>query len=487
VSRLRPTPVRIFLCALLAVLTCLYTLPAWAGGADRLGEAQRVVLPNNMVILTAQNDTSDIAGVQLFLRVDACREPMGREGIRAVLQFLILSALKKNAEQTPALEPLQQDLDVGGVLDAATDAEYVEFAAVETSQVLPETLAQLRNVFELVITSEALERAKEATLKALERRKSDAAEHSYRLFREALNRGGQPARSPLGTPESVGALTVDQAAKFHRRWYVPANAVVAIVSPLKPAQAIRLATEAFAGIPAGKKAGTWRPGPKPGNPCRIRVEGSPWISTASMVVGWPAPGLGDPDHGVAVVVAALLGEGEQSRLAQDRALRRSRALNFAPTLQDRKPTTILSGIGSEGHIAVYTDAALWAIDDVKNHIAEQFERLKTEPVAPGELEAAKCRAINSLALQYQTTRAQSYALGRFEVLGLGYNYVAEIVKHVEAVTPEDVQRIARTYFNKAAIGIEMPLMESPDVLGRIGAKPPTSPMSPHATELFHQP
>ena len=481
-------PPRTGLRGLTALLVCLWAVsPAWADGADRLGDAKKTKLSNGMVVLAAHNDASDIAAASLFIRVDARREPKGRSGLRGLLQFMILSSIQGDVKETEDLALLQQDLEGGGILDASTDSEYVEFVAVVTTETLEDALNQFRHVFSPDLNAEGFDGAKKAALIALERRGTDAIEGSYRLFRRALDLAGASGDPLLGTPETIEAFTLERAQSFHRRWYVPANAVLSIVSPLPSSEATQMAADIFEGLPSGRPAGTWRPAAAGGARFSVRVEGNPRTPVASIVVGCPAPGMGSEDHNVAVVAAAILGEGDESRLAQDRDLYQSRDLNYLPRTFNENPTTILAGLRAEGHLAVQTEAAPWAIDDVKNHIVRHFDRLKREPIPPEELETAKRRAIRKFAMQHQTVRAQAFMLGRYETIGLGYDYRTKLARRIEAVTAEDVQRMARSHFRRWAVGLEMPLVESPDVVGRLGLAPSLPAASVRMAELLQQP
>lgn len=73
-----------------------------------------------------------------------------------------------------------------------------------------------------------------------------------------------------------------------------------------------------------------------------------------------------------------------------------------------------------------------------------------------ELQAAKKYLKGTFVMSQETSAAQGGILGVFEILGYGYKYVDHYPELIEKVTPEDVQRVARKYFDHQVLAVIAP-------------------------------
>jgi zinc protease len=81
----------------------------------------------------------------------------------------------------------------------------------------------------------------------------------------------------------------------------------------------------------------------------------------------------------------------------------------------------------------------------------EIERIRREPVSPGELARAKGYLLGNFALDRRTNARLSWYDGFFESLGVGPGFAERYVRAVEAVTADDVQRVARTYLSAPTV------------------------------------
>lgn len=80
-------------------------------------------------------------------------------------------------------------------------------------------------------------------------------------------------------------------------------------------------------------------------------------------------------------------------------------------------------------------------------IFEHIEKVKTELITEKELEIAKNSAIGGLIKQLQTLNGQANVAVSFDKLGLGFNYHKELISNLKKVSREDIQRVAKKYFD----------------------------------------
>src|SRR5690606_11466856 len=94
-------------------------------------------------------------------------------------------------------------------------------------------------------------------------------------------------------------------------------------------------------------------------------------------------------------------------------------------------------------------AALW----------EQLELLKREALPTGELQRVRAQLIDGAVFERVSSTAQATAIGTLEAVGLSWRLMERELEDLEAVTAEDIQRAARTYFTRTRLSVAHVLPE----------------------------
>jgi zinc protease len=81
----------------------------------------------------------------------------------------------------------------------------------------------------------------------------------------------------------------------------------------------------------------------------------------------------------------------------------------------------------------------------------ELDRIRRDPVSPGELARAKAYLLGQFGLDRRTNARLAWYDAFFEALGVGPDFADRYAQAVEAVTAEDVQRVARTYLTTPTI------------------------------------
>jgi predicted Zn-dependent peptidase len=190
-------------------------------------------------------------------------------------------------------------------------------------------------------------------------------------------------------------------------------------------------------VPAGGSAED-APVPPPETKSRRVVVEQP-AQQAQILVAALAPALGHPDHAAVKVLATVLGGGMAGRLfaeLRDReGLAYSAAAYYDPT---REPGALVLHLGTAPQNAVKAEEGLRAA----------VARIRTEPIAPDELDRAKAYLLGSYAMDRRTNARQAWYLGFYRVEGEPVDFPDRYRQAVERVTAADVQRVARTYLDR---------------------------------------
>ena len=134
----------------------------------------------------------------------------------------------------------------------------------------------------------------------------------------------------------------------------------------------------------------------------------------------------------------VLGGGMSSRLFQE--VREKRGLAYAVYSYHQ-------GYSDAGAIKTYVGSTTGNVGEAVKVIAEQLERIQEEPVSDEELERTKQQLKSSTLLALESTAARMNRIGRSIITGSELLTPEEISARIEAVSAEDIRRLAREHLN----------------------------------------
>ena len=163
-----------------------------------------------------------------------------------------------------------------------------------------------------------------------------------------------------------------------------------------------------------------------------------------LCLGVPSYPLPHQERFACYVLNTLLGGGMSSRLFQN--IRERQGLAYAVFSE-------LNPYRDTGCLSIYAGTSLESARKVVESILKEFRQLKEQPVGEEELRRAKDHLKGSLMLSLESTSSRMSNLARQEMYFGPFFTLDELVESIEAVTAEDVQRIARTFFDPKQIAL----------------------------------
>ncbi len=244
----------------------------------------------------------------------------------------------------------------------------------------------------------------------------------------------------IGWASDLQALTPDVTRAFFETYYGPSNAVIAIVGDINPDAVIALVENTFGKI---------KPGPPPPSVVtkepaqrgerRVEVE---FDAEPMMFIGYHKPSIAHPDDFVFDVIDAVLSQGVTSRLYRSvvREKRLASSIGASSGVPGARASNLfmISAVPLAPHTLAEVEAA----------IEEEVERLKTEPVEARELEKVLNNLDADLIRSLRSNQGLASQLGYFQTIAGDWRYLLNLREKIAAVTPEDIQRVARQYFAK---------------------------------------
>ncbi len=264
---------------------------------------------------------------------------------------------------------------------------------------------------------------------AVKEREQSLGDVAGRAFYRALYRGHPYASPPGGTARSLAALTRTEVRRFHRRYYVGRNAVMAIVGALDRRGAQALAQRVAGALPAGAPAPELPPVRDPAAPHSVEIHRA---STQTHVrVGTVGMRRGDSDYFPLYVGNHVLGgSGLVSRLSRE--IRERRGLSYSVYsyfLPMRRRGPFLMGLQTRnGHTR-----------EAVGLLRTELQRFVADGPTDKELRAAKENLIGGFPLRIDSNADIVEYLAMIGFYRLPLDYLQTFPDRVRAVTRTQIR------------------------------------------------
>ena len=401
---------------------------------------ERSVTPNGLRVVTSRMPSARSVAVGLFVGVGSRHEDTQHAGLSHLLEHLVF----KGTQGYPDAGGLSEAVEgCGGAVNAATDRELTVYSskvpAVAAARGL-DVVAEL--VLRPLLRQRDLAAEKPVIVDEIRMYEDSPGDHVFTLFDQVLFGRHPLGREIAGTPSSVRRATLDSAVAHWRHWYQPRHLVLAVAGAVSHDAILRTADSWFAQHAAWlDEVGTAEPpglmaaAPQPGPAGMVRVAYRR-LGQGNLCLGMPGVARDDPDRWALELLGTVLGDGMSSRLFLELRERRSLAYDvstFSATYSDCGTFGVHAGFDPD-----QTHAVIAAILD-------QLQRVVQEPVSSAELERARAYTRGRLELRMEETSAVAAWLGTGESLLPRILTVEEVVERLEAVTTDDILRVAQRF------------------------------------------
>jgi predicted Zn-dependent peptidase len=263
----------------------------------------------------------------------------------------------------------------------------------------------------------------------------------------------------VGHMSDLQSITRQDTIAYFKKYYSPSNLTVAVVGDVNPEEVFRLAEVYFSRIPSGPKPEPVRTvEPEQWGERRVTVEAQ---SQPMMLAGYHRPDARHKDSAAMDALANILGQGRSSRLYQALVKDQKVAVNvssFNGFPGDKFPNLIaFFVIPAAGR----TSAECLSI------IEAEIDKVKKESVTPDELTKFKRGQVKSLFNQMKANDEMAALLTYADVVQGDWKRLFDQIQEINAVTGEDVKRVANTYLitKNRTVGEIIPEKASPAAAG----------------------
>ncbi len=423
--------------AVMAATTLLGTIALAAPAnvpAASTPPVERSVLPNGMRLLVIRQPHLPMVVVSALVDAGSRYDAAGKEGLASMTAFLLTEG---TAHRTA--DQIHDQVDfLGAKFGAAAGDDYASVGLT----VLKKDVAEGFDLFADVLLhpkfpKEEFDRKRAEALAELEAEEQSPGAVAERLFRKTLFGTGPYRAEPSGWKETVAKLTVADLEKFYKSAYVPKNTILVASGDISMKEMTALVS---------KHLGSWSgdgtelkspPAAEPGKPQVVKVDRE--LAQANLVWGHRGTTRDDPDwYAIQIMNYILGGGGFSSRMMNSIRVEAGLAYSVSSYFVPGK-------LPGSFQVGLQTKSASTA--DALRRLREEIDRIQEKPVSDEEINSAKKYLTGSFPLRFDSNADMVTFFSQVEFYGLGLDYPQRYEGIINAITKDDVQRVAKKYLH----------------------------------------
>jgi zinc protease len=399
-------------------------------------KAGEAILTNGLHVMVLESSRVPTFSMEMVVMSGGLSDPADMRGLaNATASLLREGTAKHNSKE------IAEQLDTMGASIGANSG-LASFTTSVTASGLVENFDQVLDLFTEVVRTPTfpaaeVERYKSRTLSSQPLLRGQAAFLAQERLNQAIY-GTHPASLVLPPAEAIKKIAPADLVRFHAQNYLPNNAMLAIVGDVKLKEILPKLERAFGDWKSGPPTQTSIPAAPAQSASKIFLINRPGSVQTVFQIGSLAIDRSDPDYPAMSVMNRILGGGGSSRLFLNIREDKSYAYSVGSNFNSSKfrGTFVASS-------PVRTEATEGALREFMN----EFNRIRNEQVSPTELENAKRAIVGNFALSLENSGAILQNIITQKLYGFPADYWDTYPQKIEAVTAEDVQRVARKYID----------------------------------------
>ncbi len=391
---------------------------------------QLKTLSNGLQVLVVPHHEQPSVSVRLLIRAGAAHDAPARPGVAG-----FVAALLDQGSTTRSSEVIANTIEsAGGLLSvgAGNELTFVSGAVIKDQVAL--ALDLMADIAQRpAFAPGEIRRQQEAAISSL-RVSAEDPEYIANALIDRLVFGFHPYGRPgPSTVEAIQRITRDDLVAFHRTWFAPNNALLAIVGDLTTAGAFAAAEQAFGSWPRRDvPVATFDEPPPPTR--RVVVVDRPGAVQTEIRVGHLGVSRTHDDYVTVDLALRILGGEGANRLFG--VLRGDRGLTYGAS-------AVFRAYKHGGSFIAETDTRSSSTGEALRLTINEFVKLQREPVDPRELRGAQDYMSGNFPLTIETPSAIAVQVLNQLFFGLDPKVLGSYRDDVERVSVADIQRVAK--------------------------------------------
>jgi len=397
-------------------------------------------LENGLRVVAVLHHEQPVVSMRLIVRAGAAQDPRDKAGLAE-----LAASLLDQGTTTKSAQQMNDEIDfMGGEMGAGAGTDMTFLNVLVMRDGVEDGLRMLSDMARKpAFAPDEIERQRQQALSTL-RVNFESPEFIANAVFDRLVYGFHPYGLPEnGTPKTLASITRDDLVSFHDRYFVPNNAILAVVGDLSAADAFSLVQKVFGSwerqeVPA---QATLAP-PDPTR--RVIVINKPDAVQTEVRAGHIGIKRNHQDYMALDMTLRILGGEGANRLHQ--VLRTERGLTYGAKAD-------MDTLLESGDFEASTNTRSEATGEVLRLMVDEFWRLQRERVSERELSAAQAYVAGSFPITIETPDAIATQVLNVLFYGLPVEQLQTFRERVNAVKPDDIERVARYYLRPDRLSI----------------------------------
>jgi len=396
-------------------------------------------LDNGLDVLVREDHRAPVITVMVWFKAGSIDEAPYETGLAHVLEHMMF----KGSKRLDAGEFSRTVARFGGSDNAFTSYDFTAYFQQYEASRLPLALElEAERLKNLKIDDESFRRELQVVMEERRQRTDDKPTAlAWEKFQAVARPGTGYAHPIIGWRDQLAQLQPQQARDWYDRFYVPGNATLVIAGDVTPEQVRPLVEKFFADLPRGETPP--RPettlNPPPGERrMTLRLP----VRVPALYMSYNVPSLTTADHQDDFYALTMLGgvlDGGTSARMESNLVRGQRLAAGLGAGYDG----LQRGNGTFTITATPNPAV--SLDQLEAAIKAEIEKIAEQPPSEAEMDRVRAGVLAEQIYQRDSVMGQAMELGTLSVLGLDWRLAGQFDDNLEAVTPEQVQQVARKW------------------------------------------
>ena len=403
---------------------------------------RKTVLPNGLLVLTESMPHVRSVSMGAWIGSGSRDETAEINGVSHFVEHMVFKGTTSRSAQQIARE-----VDtIGGNLDAFTGKETVCFNIKVLDENVPPALDVLADlVLHPTFTPEELAREQGVILEEIKMDEDNPDYLVNEIFTQNFWKGDALGRPILGTKKTVSSFNQQIVFDFYASQFTPRNMVFSAAGNLEHDAFVAQVEQQFRSLSASGDVVPVKETAPVATP-HITLKRKKSLEQVQVCLGVEAPPVNDKDRYAVYMLNTMLGGGMSSRLFQ--TIREDRGLAYSIYSE-------MNPFRDTGSLCVYAGTSVDKTQEVLELTLRELRRLKEETVSVAELKRAKDQLKSNIVIGLESSGSRMANLARQQMYFGRFFDVDEITAEIEAVTPDDVQALARRMFRPEALALTL--------------------------------
>lgn len=406
--------------------------------AQEVRNIRRQKLANGLTVITEQMQHIRSASIGVWLQTGSRDEDPEWNGISHFIEHMVF----KGTKHRTAEEIARQVDSIGGNMDAFTAKECICFNVKVLDEHVPVALDIVSDlVLNPIFDASDIARERGVIMEEIKMDEDNPDYLVHEIFTQNFWKDHPLGKPILGTKETVKRFEREPVLEAYGHRFAPGNIIVSAAGHLDHDSFVELVRGHFDHM---KPMSNGFHSSTPKISSRIILRNKKALEQVQLCIGVPAHPIAHERRHAGYVLNTLLGGGMSSRLFQNIRERQGLAYSIYSDLNPYRDT---------GCLAVYAGTSLASASKVVQSVVSEFRKLKTEPVSEEELNRSKAQLKGSLMLSLESSTSRMSNLARQEMYFDRFYDLDELIERIEAVTAEDLAKLANEYFKPEAVAV----------------------------------